>query len=55
MSEKMKWTIIVLVALSAFGALGAIILERQNRHKACIEALKSVEVGDLARHDICTH
>ena len=51
-----NWRVLVVgfLMLVVIGVFAMLFLERKDRHEACVEALKSSDVGDLARHLICT-
>jgi hypothetical protein len=50
------WKVFVVgfLMLVTLALLGLWAMERRDKHVACVEALKSREVGDLARHLLCT-
>jgi hypothetical protein len=48
-----KWTLIALAALFMASYIALKFAERADHRAACIEALRSSTVSDLARHLIC--
>ena len=51
--RHLKTLAVGFLALVVVGLFALWVMERRDKHAACIEALKSSDVGDLARHLLC--